>query len=511
MTRILLAYLFVLAAAAVEPVAAKAGLDDPGQPAAFQPRDGVVVVDISEYAGYAGLIAANRGLDPSPDSFFAKQYGFQVRIRLSESENWKPLNAGEIAATVSTADVLPLLGSRIDAVVPALIGYSRGADGVIVRSDLRSINDLAGKVVAAAQFTESDFLLRYLAQEAGVEVAALAAPDAAPRAGVINLLFAEDGFAAGDLFAEDLAAGRGRIAGCVTWAPKTGEVVAASAGQARQMISNRNLLVVADVLVVNGGLARSSPRIVDGLVHGLLEGNRLVRGDPATWLPVVAKAFGWDDARTKAELGKVHLANRAENLAFLDGSMDAAGSFQYIYQSAALVYGDAAKDADPARLVDARALRGLEKPFAGDKVEIRPETAGAAQVEPEAVVKRSVRFLFDANTTRLDASDQLTRENLDRIGQWLRAGPGSRVVLVGHVEPTQRAELEKANGRMKAAMMARKLGQERADEVRRVLVETRQIAADRITTASRGWEQPIPDAKDPALNRRVEVQWKIPE
>jgi hypothetical protein len=45
---------------------------------------------------------------------------------------------------------------------------ARGADGVVVTSDVKKINDLQGKVLAASQFTESDFFIRYLAGEAKV-------------------------------------------------------------------------------------------------------------------------------------------------------------------------------------------------------------------------------------------------------------------------------------------------------------------------------------------------------
>ena len=46
--------------------------------APYTPQGGVLQIDISEYAGYGGLIVANGGLAPNPESFFAKQYGFQV-------------------------------------------------------------------------------------------------------------------------------------------------------------------------------------------------------------------------------------------------------------------------------------------------------------------------------------------------------------------------------------------------------------------------------------------------
>ncbi len=135
--------------------------------------DNILRIDISEYAGYGGLIVANGGLEPNPESFFAKEYGFRVQISMSESETWSPLNNGKLAATATTADALAVLGRQFDAVVPVQIGYSRGADMVVVDRGIASVNALAGKTLAASQFNESEFFIRYLAQEAGVPVVVL--------------------------------------------------------------------------------------------------------------------------------------------------------------------------------------------------------------------------------------------------------------------------------------------------------------------------------------------------
>src|SRR6185295_15783783 len=63
----------------------------------YVPKDNVLRIDISEYAGYGGLIVANGGLEPNADSFFFKEYGFKVAISMSESETWGPLNNGKLA------------------------------------------------------------------------------------------------------------------------------------------------------------------------------------------------------------------------------------------------------------------------------------------------------------------------------------------------------------------------------------------------------------------------------
>src|SRR5829696_2915861 len=139
-------------------------------PAAYQPKDNIVDIELSEYAGYAELIVANGGLEPSETSPFFKKHGFKLRIKLSEEESWSALNAGKMAASATTVDVLAVYGRQFQVSVPAQIGFSRGADGVVVRKELKRINGLKGKVLATSQFTEADFFIRYLAQEAGLGV-----------------------------------------------------------------------------------------------------------------------------------------------------------------------------------------------------------------------------------------------------------------------------------------------------------------------------------------------------
>ena len=116
------------------------------------------------------------------------------------------------------------------------------------------------------------------------------------------MVYTEDGFAAGDLFLHDLKSGKNRLAGCVTWEPKVSEVVDGSGGKAHVLTTNRNLLIVADVLIVHRGFAEQQPKIVEGLVQGLLEGNRMVRDKPDAQLDVVARAFKWtrDEAHDRA-------------------------------------------------------------------------------------------------------------------------------------------------------------------------------------------------------------------
>jgi NitT/TauT family transport system substrate-binding protein len=480
---------------------------------AYQPKDNTVEIELSEYPGYAGLIVANGGLAPNDNSLFYKKHGFKVSIKLSEEESWSALNSGKMAASATTVDVLAIYGRQFQVVVPAQIGFSRGADGVVVRSDIKRINQLKGKILATAQFTEAEFFIRYLAQEAGLGINALPDLKTAPDRDKLNLVFCKDAFAAGDLFLREVKSGGKLLAGCVTWAPKTTEVADGSGGKANVLATSKNLLIVGDVLIVNKGFAQQNPKMVTGLVEGLIEGNRMVRDNPTTWQEIIGKAFKWDREETKAELAKVHLSNLPENLAFFSGAIDAAGSFGGIYQSAVFCYGNQIiKDpVDADRFLDLQYLKALEQSgnYKEQKVAIAPiRSSGGAPVEGDPLLSKDIRFLFAPNSANLDLNNQDNLKNLASIKKLLQVSPGSTVLLRGHVDNSMVEEFRKRGGENFVRQMALKsveFSKQRANEIRRLLIEKDGVDGKRLDAVGRGWEEPL--GPDNEQNRRVEAQW----
>jgi NitT/TauT family transport system substrate-binding protein len=480
----------------------------------FVPKDNVLRIDISEYAGYGGLIVANGGLEPNADSFFAKEYGFKVAISMSESETWGPLNNGKLAATATTADALAVLGRQFDAIVPIQLGYSRGADMVVVDRGITSVNALKGKTLAASQFNESEFFIRYLAQEAGVPVTVLRDLDSKPASGSLGLVFYEDAFVACDAYQFELSSGSARLNGCVGWTPKTDEVIEASNGAAKALVSNRNLLVIADVLAVNKGFAKAHPEMVKGLVHGILEGNRRLRDNQAEHIGIVAKAFKWSEEDARDELSHVHLSNAPENRAFFAGTIDSAGSFGGIFQSSVLAYGSVIKNpTDPARFVDSSFLDAIAKrsPFSEQKIAIAPiRTSAQAALEGDPLLSKDIRFFFEPNSSNLDRSAVQNQEYLQTIKRFLQVSPGSTVLLRGHVDNARVNEFRQSGGDQLVQSMALKameLSRQRAIAVSdALLAKFPEIEKSRVESVGRGWEEPT-GATDNAQNRRVEVQW----
>ena len=498
---------------APEVVEVKVDVPTLSPPAPVQIKDNIVPIEISEYAGYAGLIAANGGLEPTENSVFFKNHGFKVKLTISEDENWSELNEGKIAASVTTADVLAVYGRQFHAIAPAQIGFSRGADGVVVRNDIKRINQLKGKTIATAQFTEVDFFIRYLAQEAGLAVNTLGSLDATPHPERVNLVYTDDGFGAGDLFLADLKSGKNRLAGCITWEPKVSEVVSGSGGQAHVLTTNRNLLIVADLLIVHKGFAEQQPKMVEGLVQGLLEGNRMVRDRPEAYLDVVGRAFKWSPTEAKAEMQRVHFSNLPENLAFFSGAIDEAGSFGGIYQSAVLAYGsDLVKNPlGSDRFVDLKYLQAAEKTgiFKDQKIAIAPIRVGAAATpRDESAVEQGHPVPVRAQLVHARHGGAENLKSLEAIKKLLQISPGSTLLLRGHVDNSRVDEFRKTGGEAYVrtqALRAIQLSKHRADEIKRVLIEKFKIDTKRLDVVGRGWEEP--SSSDSAMNRRVEVQW----
>jgi NitT/TauT family transport system substrate-binding protein len=248
-------------------------------------------------------------------------------------------------------------------------------------------------------------------------------------------------------------------------------------------------------------------------VQGILEGNRLVRDQLDQNVGVVAKAFGWSEAEARDELSRVHLSNLPENLAFFDGTIDAAGSFSGIYQASVLAYGSRIKNPiDGERFMDLTHLKALKADgkFADQVVAIAPiRSAGRGQLEGDPLLSKDIRFFFEPNSAVLDKQAKENLDYLDTIKQFLQVSPGSLVLLRGHVDNARMEEFRKQGGEQlvkNMALQAMELSKERAQAVQAALLERhKDLDPKRIEIVGRGWEEPA--GTDSNLNRRVEVQW----
>jgi len=112
-----------------------------------------------------GGLVANGGLDTVSDSIYDKK-GLKVSFKIIDdwTEGSSALATNNVDVMLTTADVYAKdyaqfkekgFGSHAF----LMVDWSRGADGVIGKRGINSIEDLAGKKIAFAPFTPSHFLL----------------------------------------------------------------------------------------------------------------------------------------------------------------------------------------------------------------------------------------------------------------------------------------------------------------------------------------------------------------
>ena len=134
-------------------------------PASSSEQSPVVRVRVNIWVGCAAGLVANGGLETAPGSIFDKQ-GLKVSFKIIDdwTDGASALATDNVDVMLTTADVwakdyAQFRDKGFSAHAFLMVDWSRGADGVIGKRGINSLEDLAGKSIAFAPYTPSHFLL----------------------------------------------------------------------------------------------------------------------------------------------------------------------------------------------------------------------------------------------------------------------------------------------------------------------------------------------------------------
>ena len=184
-----------------------------------------------------------------------------------------------------------------------MVDWSRGADGVIGKQGINSIEDLAGKTVAFAPYTPSHFLLWN-----GLKASGLSTEQ---RNEIFNkAVHTKDGIEPATLFAQQ------KVDAAVAWDPDMSDAVDQACRRRRRFttrsVANR---LIADILVVSDRFAAKHPQTVMKFAQGWLEGVEFIKAQPARAYNLIGtiKDFNIPSDLAKTMLEGVKLADYADN------------------------------------------------------------------------------------------------------------------------------------------------------------------------------------------------------
>jgi NitT/TauT family transport system substrate-binding protein len=459
-------------------------------PVSSTDADPEVRVRVNIWVGCAGGLVANGGLDTAADSIFGKK-GLKVSFKIIDdwTEGAAALATNNVDVMLTTADVYAKdyaqfkekgFGSHAFLIVD----WSRGADGVIGKQGINSIEDLAGKTIAFAPYTPSHFLLWNGLKTSGL--------DTTQRNEIFNkAIHTKDGIEPATLFAQE------KVDAAVAWDPDMSDAVAKRPGSKKiydTKIANR---LIADVLVVSDRFAAQHPNTLLKFTQGWLEGVEFIKTDPGRAYNLIGavKDFNIPSDLAKTMLGGVKLADYADNRAIM-GTPGAKSDYTNIFQMAQDMYRELLiikHSSNPEETLDRRFVEKLSGSFSTASTEAPIEYKDPAKGSvPLATQHRSIYFAPNSAKMSLDS-----RAVVDELASTMRAYENTIVDIEGNTDSTgsRATNVE--------------LSHARADEVRDYLTKKYGFPETRMRTAGNGPDKPLETNATPEgreKNRRTDIK-----
>lgn len=482
-------------------------------------KDGKMVVEfpINVWPGWAPIIMANAGLEPNDQSVFFKKYGFYLRLSIVDD----PVKARDLFASGQshvlwgTLDMIALFApelvkdSRTVPVICQQIDWSAGGDGIVARGEIRSINDFRPtggkrKKVVLAQNSPSHYLIMSLLIDAGID----------PNE--IDFRWSADAPSAAKIFVQDSS-----FDAFVGWAPDIYVVTEKLKGTRLVITTSTANHLIADVWAVRNDFFRDNPAIVSGLVQGIFEGIDMVRKDPKRAASALSTAFKIPQEDCEAMIGgdggitegDAHLTNYRENAKFFLDPFNPA-NFEVVWNSASTIYkslGTIQSTVPAAKVKASTVLAALADQYKDvrdlSQPTFRPDAMLklSAEAGPGQILTKAVMISFEPNKSTLNAEyDTTIPATLEEIGKLAGRFGNAYIIIEGNTDASRKGIVP--------SDLVRQLSYDRADSVRRAIMEKYQFDPNKFKVVGNGWDNPLANSTDPSnaehnkRNRRVEVK-----
>lgn len=482
-------------------------------------KDGKLVIEfpINVWPGWAPIILANAGLEPNDQSVFYKKHGFYVRLSIVDD----PVKARDLFASGQshvlwgTLDMIALFApelvkdSRTVPVVCQQVDWSGGGDGIVARGEIRNINDFRmqsgkRKKVVLAQNSPSHYLIMSLLIDAGID----------PND--IDFKWAADAPSAAKIFVTDAS-----YDAFVGWSPDIYNITDKMKSTRLVVTTGTANHLIADVWAVRNDFYHDHPAEVAGLVQGIFDGIDMARKDPKTAAQALAAAFklpvedcnkmiGSDGGIVE---GDAHLTNYRENSKFFLDPFNPA-NFEVVWNSASTIYKSLGtiNSIVPANKVKASSvLAGMAEAYKDvrdlSQPTFRPDalTKLSAEAGPGQVLTKAVMVTFEPNKATLNPEyDATIPATLEEIGKLAGRFGNAYIIIEGNTDASRKGIVP--------ADLVRQLSYDRADAVRKAIIEKFKFDPNKFKVVGNGWDNPLAGATDPSnqdnnkRNRRVEVK-----
>jgi outer membrane protein OmpA-like peptidoglycan-associated protein/ABC-type amino acid transport substrate-binding protein len=451
-----------------------------------------LVVAINTWAGHAPGIVANGGMEAGAGSIYKSRYGLDVKFVLLEDPASKlaAFRKGDVDVMWNTVDnwareasILAEQSQKAKSIV--MQDWSRGGDGIVSLSTIKSVEDLKGKKVACTQFTPSHFLLLYLLAQSGLSPEDRAAVEK-------GIIFTQDAPAAAAMFKAK------QVDAAVTWEPDLSSAVTARGDEAHVLVSTTAATnIIADTLCARQDVIDKAPDTLRDFVHGWFDGIEMIKKDPAAAYALVANALKLDSDTVSGMLSGLKLTPFADNAQFY-GLSGGKPHYETLFNTAFVIWrkkGLVTRAIDAKDWADTRFLSALAANYQEQKVEEPKIAAKAPAATDRAIINKQIQIHFTPGSDEIMPGSFFV---LDSLGESMTSFGNTYLRVEGNTDATG------------SATKNMELSERRALAVKNYVLKTfPNITAARFQTIGRGSANPVAANTTETgrqLNRRTEIK-----
>ncbi|MDR3591830.1 MAG: aliphatic sulfonate ABC transporter substrate-binding protein [Negativicutes bacterium] len=282
------------------------------QPAPQQPAQKIIIA-YTPWTGYGALfVAKEKGM--------FKSRGLDVELQSIEGvgDRKQALAAGKIQGMAASLDVSVSAVAELPLKFVWAFDSSAGADGLIVKPEIKTMADLKGKQVAYHKGSASHLLLAALLDKAGMK---------------------ESDIVSVDMKASEAAAAfmAGKVDAAITWEPHLSK--AAKAGGTILATSKDTPGLIADVLVFKDDYVKANSATVEKIVAAMAEATEYLQKNPADASKPIAEAFKMKPEEVVEDFATLKFYDLKGNLDFY-GTTEKPGPMYDVAKRAAQFYVD---------------------------------------------------------------------------------------------------------------------------------------------------------------------------
>lgn len=481
----------------------------PGKPSEKNPattadkgsKDSDEVIDLSldEWIGWKSIIDANGGLTTQPGSIYDK-LGIKVNINVinDATQSSNALISRKLDAAGYTINRTAFLSKKfkdggLNVVMPFITNFSNGGDGIIAKSTITSVNDLADAKIGVPQFSEAHSLVVWFVNQSDM-------PEETKKAIIENLIL----FETPDETAKAFFAGKIDVA--ATWEPYLTQAQNMSDAHVLFSTATSSSLIM-DGILFNSDFAEQNPDIVTAFIDGALQASDLYKTEMNTIKSVMPMFSAASDEDVIGSCESAKLTTFADNLALFDGTA------RTIFTDMCDVWKSIGEEVDESileNLYDAKYIDTLSEKYdatvvtTSDNRPVVTEDNKDRIMETEALLQKSASVNFIINTAKFTDPAEATQK-LDDFISIAKVLDGTIIEIAGNTDPNPYSDPGDVANKL--------LSQQRAETVKQYFV-LNGISADRIITVGNGSSNPVVDndtEEHKAMNRRTDVSFKCIE